>query len=85
MGMWKFKDKEGIEDFVLENLGVDFLIPSESPNILKYSENGDEMVIDTENGTLNWDIVHEPTMFSSKLSFRFHQWFGKGIIYPVNQ
>lgn len=80
--MYKFREIKGIEDFLLNSLGVDLVVPSSEPEIV-FFQNGDKMTVNTETGELIWEPIQPGEVFTSKLSFRFHQWFSKGIIVPM--
>lgn len=80
--MYKFREANGIEDFLLNSLGVDLIIPSSEPEIV-FFQNGDKMTVNVETGELIWEPIQPGEMFTSKLSLRIHQWFSKGIIVPM--
>ena len=80
--MYTFREANGIEDFLLNSLGVDLIIPSSEPEIV-FFQNGDKMTVNVETGELIWEPIQPGEMFTSKLSLRIHQWFSKGIIVPM--
>lgn len=82
--MYKFRETNGIEDFLLNSLGVDLIVPSPSKEEIVFFQNGDKMTVNTETGELLWEPIHPGEMFTSKLSLRIHQWFSKGIIVPIS-
>lgn len=82
--MYKFRETSGIEDFLLNSLGIDLVIPSFSKEEIVFFHNGDKMTVNTETGELVWEPVYPGEMFTSKLSMRIHQWFSKGIIVSVS-
>lgn len=79
MYKYKFRETLEIEDFLIESLGVDLLIPS-SEEVLVFFHNGDRMTVNPRTRDLIWEPIHPGEISTSKLSFRLHQWFGKGII-----
>lgn len=83
--MYKFRDTQGLEDFLLDTLGVEFLIPSSNPGEVAYFHNGDKMTVNVETGEIDWEPISPGNMFTSRLSLRFHQWFGKGIIETIKK
>ena len=79
--MYKFSRIPDIKNFVINSIGTNLLIPSDDNNKLVFFQNGDKMTIDCLGNNLLWEPISQGDMFSSKLSLRLHQWFGKGIIY----
>ena len=82
--MYKFRETNGVEDFLLNSLGIDLVISSSSEDEIVFFQNGDKMTVNTETGELVWEPIYPGEMFTSKLSMRIHQWFSKGIIVPVS-
>lgn len=80
MANYKFRNMENIEDFLLESLGCEMLLPESTDTELKFFHNGDIMTINTKSGTMLWEPISPGSMTTSKLSMRLHQWYGKGII-----
>lgn len=81
--MYKFKNVNNVEDFLLETLGADLIIPSESKDEIVFFHNGDKMTVNTITGNMLWEPLKPGGIFTSKLSLRIHQWFSKEIIVPV--
>lgn len=84
MSEWKFKNTPDVEDFTLNSLGIDLLISAPEDDAICFYSNGDMMTIWPKEDKLIWEPLHPGEMSTSKLSLRLHQWFGKGIIVPVN-
>lgn len=82
--MYKFRETGGVEDFLLNSLGVDLIVPSSSETEIVFFQNGDKMTVNTETGELVWEPIQPGEAFTSKLSMRIHQWFSKGIIVPMS-
>lgn len=78
--MFKFRNIEDIETFLLESLGTELLIPSNKANEAVFFHNGDKMTVNITTGEVIWEPIKSGDMFTSRLSLRLHQWFGKGII-----
>lgn len=78
--MYKFRNVQDLETFLLDSLGVDLIIPSAAPDEITFFSNGDKMTVNTSIGKLLWEPIKPGDMFTSKLSVRFHSWWGKGII-----
>lgn len=81
--MFKFRNVQNLEDFLMESCGKELRIPSASKNEVVLFQNGDKMTVSLETGELQWEPVIPGEMFTSRLSLRLHQWFGKGIIVPI--
>lgn len=81
--MYRFRNIQGLEDFLLETLDEKFIIPSSNSEEIVFFHNGDKMTVNTNTGVIDWEPIKPGDMFTSKLSLRFHQWFGKGIIIVV--
>lgn len=81
--MFKFRNVRNLEDFLMKSCGKELRIPSASENEVILFHNGDKMTVNLETGELEWEPVIPGEMFTSRLSLRLHQWFGKGIIVPV--
>lgn len=81
--MWKFKNTQGLENFLLTTLGTDMQLPSADENKMVFFQNGDKMTIDLFTGDLLWEPIAPGTMFTSKLSLRLHQWYSMGLIIPI--
>jgi len=82
--MWQFRNVDGLEDFLLKNLGADHLLPGSTSDEAVYFMNGDKMTINLKTGEMIWEPIEPGSMATSRLSMKLHIWFGKGIIYPVN-
>lgn len=81
--MYKFIGIYNLEEFLLNQLGVEFLIPNIHPNTpdeLTFFHNGDKMIINLKLKTMIWEPIKQGDMFTSRLSMKFHQWFGNGYI-----
>lgn len=81
--MFKFRNVQNLEDFLMKSCGKELTIPSASKNEVVLFQNGDKMTVNLETGELQWEPVIPGEAFTSRLSLRLHQWFGKGIIIPV--
>lgn len=81
--MYKFKEVNGLREFLIKHLGEELIIQSQLKNEISFFQNGDKMTINTETGEMNWEPINPGKMFTSKLSLRIHQWFANGTIYPV--
>lgn len=81
--MFKFRNVQNLEDFLMESCGKELRIPSASKNEVVLFQNGDKMTVSLETGELQWEPVIPGEIFTSRLSLRLHQWFGKGIIVPI--
>ena len=79
--MYKFHNVDKLEDFLLESVGTDMLIPSCEKDTICFFHNGDKMTINTVTGDMVWEPICPGKMFTSRLSLLFHKWFGKGIIF----
>lgn len=77
---YKFYNVPDLENFLLESLGVDFLLLSACPEQVEYFHNGDKMTIHIPTGELFWEPIEPGSFTTSRLAFRFHQWFVKGFI-----
>ncbi|MCM1214144.1 MAG: hypothetical protein NC548_06440 [Lachnospiraceae bacterium] len=84
MALWKFRDIENLEDFLLDTVGIDYLLPGSNHNEVIYFANGDKMTIDLSTGKMNWEPIRPGSFSTSRLALRLHQWFGKGIIHPID-
>ncbi len=86
MSLFQIKHPD-VESFVLEKLGTDLLVPKASPNSDEavYFQNGDKMTINLKTGMLLWEPMTPGKMFTSRLSMRLHQWFGKGWLKPLRE
>ena len=84
--MYQFRNIDNIENFLLDTLGVDLIVPSrpESENEIVFFQNGDKMTVNTATGEMMWEPLKPGDMFTSKLSLRLHQWFSKGLIIPMS-
>lgn len=82
MSYFRF-NTDDVEDFVLNQLGVDLLIKSNNPDEIVFFSNGDRMTINPKEKTMDWEPIKPGEMFTSRLSLRLHQWFGKGHISPI--
>ena len=81
MSKFKFKSTEGLNDFIVNNLGTDLILPeSTSPEVVEFFSNGDRMAINVKSGDIDWDPLNSGSLTTSKLSLRLHQWFSKGLI-----
>lgn len=85
MSLFEFANKENIEDFLLENLGTEYLLLTKPKNVytLDYFHNGDRMSVDTKEGIIEWDPINPGEAATSKLNMKIHHWFYKGIIRPL--
>lgn len=84
MSYWKFNSVSNLEDLLLNSIELELLLPSTSPGVLKYFHNGDKMTINLTTGAIEWEPIEPGSFTTSKLAIRFHQWFMKGLIHPVN-
>lgn len=83
--MFKFRNMDNVEDFLLEYLGVEYLLTKSihSANTLIYFHNGDKLTVYLDTKELEWEPLRPGVMSSSRLSMRIHQWLSKGIIIPI--
>jgi len=81
--MYKFNNVSGLDTFLLESLGVDLLLPSGSNDQVIFFHDGDKLTVNLTTGELCWEPIEPGKMSTSKLSLRFHQWWGKGLISKV--
>lgn len=84
MALWQFQDIENLEDFLLDTVGVDYLLPGANSNEAIYFANGDKMTINLSTGKMNWEPIRPGSLATSRLALRLHQWFNKGIIRPID-
>ena len=85
MSMWKFQQTETLEDLLLSNLGDELIIPGGTDEQVIFFHNGDRLTVDLKTGITEWEPIKPGEFGSSRLSMRFHQWFGKGLIRPMNE
>ncbi len=81
--MYKFNNISDVETFLLESLGTDLLLPGKSNNEAVFFHSGDKLTVDLKSGKFTWEPIEPGNMVTSKLSLRFHQWWGKGVISEV--
>lgn len=78
--MYEFTNIENLEEFLIESLGTEMIVLPYKAEETVFFHNGDKMTINTLTGSMIWEPIKPGCMSSSRLSMRFHQWFGKGII-----
>ena len=86
MTKFKFRNPETVEDTLLTSLDTKLIIPNDhkaDPDEVTYFANGDRLTINMRTGEGIYDPVNAGSMCNSRISMKFHQWFGKGIIIEV--
>lgn len=69
-----------IKDFLLQYLESDLLIPSLNDNELTFFKDGDKLAVNLDDGLIQYEPLNPHDMFHSKITMRFHQWLGKGLV-----
>lgn len=83
--MYQFRTLRGqeLEDFLLDYIGIDAVIPSDNPDTVKFLHNGDTMEVNLATGEMSIDTIHPGELGGSKIMLRLHNWLWNGTITTV--
>ena len=74
--------EEDLLEHLYDCIPKEMEVPGEG-NTVRFTHNGDDMAIELDTGIVHWEPLKPGDISSSKLSMRLHQWFGKGLIRPL--
>ncbi len=81
--MYRFDTVDGLDNMLIGSLGADTLVPGGDPDTRTFFHHGDKLTVNTRTGAADYEPIKPGDMFHSRISLRFHQWFGKGLVRPV--